>query len=128
MLSRDLRQRRIECGGSAGQILERADVPRLLRVLFRDPRPDFGESLAALDHLSRRADVEFMVLDRRVLWRPDAEHHYAVAAAVRNIAIAGDRPVPLMPAEFCKTLGIMKLVRSKSLHVSCLRVRRLLGS
>src|ERR1700694_5062117 len=111
---RDFRQRRVERRGGTRQILEGANMPRLLQVLFRDTRPHFGERFAAFDHFSRRADMKLMVLDGCILQQPDPQRHDAVAPPVRNIAIDRYRSVSLMSAEFCITLGIQKLVRSKS--------------
>src|ERR1700692_4597014 len=117
-LGRDFRQRRVERRVRARQILEGANMPRLLKVLFRNTRTNLRERLAALDHFSRRADMKLMVLDRSVLQQPDAQGDDVVAAPVRDIAIDRDGPVSLMSAELCVTLGIQKLVRSKSLHIS----------
>src|SRR3984893_1374242 len=122
-LSRDLRQRRVECGGSARQILERANLPRLLRVLFRDTRPYFGEGFAALDHFGRRADMKFMVPDRCPLQQPYAQCDDVVAAAIRDIAIDCDRSVSLMAAELGVAFCVEQLVRSKSLHIGRTRFR-----
>src|SRR6202022_405302 len=118
MSGRDFRQRRVERRARARQILEGANMPRLLKVLFRDTRTNLRERLAALDHFGRRADMKFMVLDRSVLQQPDAQGDDAVAAPVGDIAIYRDRSVALMTAELRVTLVIQQLVRSKSLHIS----------
>src|SRR6202022_3475686 len=112
---RDFRQRRVERRGRARQILEGANMARLLQILFRDTWPHFGERLAPFDHFSRRADMNLMVPDRCILQQPDPQRHDAVAPPVRNIAIDRYRSVSLMSAKLGVTLGVEKIVRSKSL-------------